>query len=473
MHFTPSIRACLLAIVALSLTACAPFQMYRDDLRLCTNAKPADKCTSHTLQDYIDPDAPDAAYTLGFIEFDDQGELWSRKQMWAVLNLANKRAAFEDLLIMVFVHGWKHSAAPGDANIITFREALREQSRLESALARKAGVSPRRVMGVYLGWRGGSITAPLAKELTFWDRKNTAHKVGTGDVAEVLGRLEEIKRVKDNQAGGKDRGNTRLVVIGHSFGGAVVFTALSKILTDRFVRTVGPEGAVTDAEGFGDLVVLLNPAFEAQLASGLSDMANERRRYFASQLPVMAILTSTGDEATKTAFPIGRWFSTFWEKTRDVKRHNPVSGDDLIIEQKQANRQAVGHFAPYRTHDLKPVAVSESQPAGVQEMRQYVVSSQQWENDKPGSVIDFVGSQLIRTSDSAGRNPYLFVRVDQEMMHNHNHIDDPRLIAFVRQIIQLTSQDPNLDVRAKMRSQVMEQPPGDWHGAAGQGAFRK
>ena len=376
--------------------------------------------------------------------------------MWAVLNLANERAASEDLLIMVFVHGWKHSAAPGDGNIATFRKALRGQSLLESRLSRKAGVSPRQVVGVYLGWRGASITTPLVENLTFWDRKNTAHKVGSGDVAEVLGRLEEIKRVKDSMAGGKDKGNTRLVVIGHSFGGAVVYTALSKILTDRFVRTVGPEGAVTDAEGFGDLVVLLNPAFEAQQASGLSDMANERRRYFDTQLPVIAILTSTGDAATKTAFPIGRWFSTFWEKTRDVERYNPVSKEDETIEQKQANRQAVGHFEPYRTHDLKPVAIPETRPAGVQELLQYGVSSRQWEDDQPGSVIGFVGSQLTRTTDSAGRNPYLFIRVDQEIMRDHNDIDDPRLIAFVRQLIQLTSQDPDPKVRAVMRSRAMK-----------------
>jgi hypothetical protein len=92
----------------------------------------------------------------------------------------------------------------------------------------------------------------------------------------------------------------------------------------------------------------------------------------------------------------------------------------------------------------------------MQELRQYGVSSQQWEDDKPGSVIDFVGSRLTRTTDSAGRNPYLFVRVDKEMMHDHNHIDDPRLIAFVRQLIQLTSQNANMETRAMMRSQTMK-----------------
>ena len=403
MSVTLSIRAVSVSVVVLILAACAPLQIYRDNLSLCESAEPEAECTNNALQAYVDPNAPDEGYTLGFIEFDDQGELWSRKQMWSVLDLANTRAASEDVLMIVFVHGWKHSAAPGDPNIDTFRKALRDQSRLESSLARKTERQPRHLFGVYLGWRGASVDVAGLDNITFWDRKKTAHKVGLGDVTEVLGRLEAIKRVKDYQAGGKDKSSTRLVIVGHSFGGAVVFSALSQIVDDRFVHTVGPDGAVTDADGFGDLVVLLNPAFEALQFSSLSDMTTERRTYFASQLPVMAILTSTGDMATKRAFPIGRWFSTFWEKTRDVERHNPVINSDQLIDQKDANRQAIGHFEPYRSHDLAPVDNGEL--GTEQEVRQYAISSQQWENDKPGSVIEFTGTRLTRTDDSAGRIP--------------------------------------------------------------------
>jgi len=462
MRFEYLIRASLLVLLALSLGGCAPHQMYRDDLTLCSDANPAENCSKNALQEYSSSAAPDDAYVLGFIEFDDQGALWDRNQMDAVVSWTNAHAANEDLLIMVFAHGWKHSAAPNDPNIVTFRDALIGQSRLESTLARGAGRAPRQVVGVYLGWRGASITAPLLEQLTFWERKNTAHKVGSGDVAEVLSRLELIKRGRDSQAkmdeqeNGKKQSNTRLVVIGHSFGGAVVYSALSKIFTDRFVHTKGPEGIVSDAVGFGDLVVLLNPAFEAQQAAGLSDMANERATYFQSQLPVLAILTSTGDQATKTAFPIGRWFSTFWQKTRDIERPNPIIREDQLISQKSANRQAVGHFEPYRTHDLVPVGEAAATLDSPLDLRQYGHSSQQWEDDKPGSVIDFGSTKLTRTNDSAGRNPYLFIRVDEEMMRDHNDIDDPRLIEFVRQLIQMTSQDPDVNKRQEIRARVMQ-----------------
>jgi hypothetical protein len=56
---------------------------------------------------------------------------------------------------------------------------------------------PRQVVGIYLGWRGGSVSVPFAKELTFWARKGAAPRVGHGSVTEVLSRLELIKQTKN------------------------------------------------------------------------------------------------------------------------------------------------------------------------------------------------------------------------------------------------------------------------------------
>src|SRR5262249_19573985 len=153
---------------------------------------------------------------------------------------------------------------------------------------------------------------PVIENLTFWDRKNTAHKVGHGEVTEVLNRIDQLRQVKDAQSA-RGSSRSRLIVVGHSFGGAVVFSALEQILEERFVRTAGPAGTSTDVVGFGNLVVLVNPAFEALLYSPLSDMSTERATYFESQLPVLAIITSEADDATRIAFPIGRWFSARFE----------------------------------------------------------------------------------------------------------------------------------------------------------------
>ncbi len=236
-------------------------------------------------------------------------------------------------------------------------------------IAKLSGAPPREVAGVYLGWRGGSVTVPLLENLTFWDRKNTAQKVGHGGVTEVLSRLELIKQDKESTDPGHSR--TRLVVVGHSFGGAVVSTALAQVLESRFVQTIGPAGVQSDVAGFADLVVLINPAFEAMQFSPLSDMATERGTYFASQLPVVLELTSEADYATRYAFPAGRWLSTRFEKTRDRTRWNAVTRQQETIDESDANITAVGHFPPYRTHRLYPHQRSGTRPGeGTEHRRQ-------------------------------------------------------------------------------------------------------
>ena len=447
----------LVLFAAVAVSACAPHQVYRTDYSLCVSDTPETECEIHALQANRASANPEQGYVLGFIEFDDQGQLFDRRQMRAVLDHLFELASPEDqdLLMVVFVHGWKHSAAPGDGNIATFRRALEHLSATETRIGQRSGRKSRKVVGVYLGWRGGSVTLPLVKELTFWDRKNTAHKVGRGGVTEVLNRIELVRQTKASIPG-TDALGTRLVVVGHSFGGAVVFSALSQILENGFIHTEGPEGQISNPRGFGDLVVLINPAFEAELYAPLSDMSTERGTYFQTQLPVLAVLTSEADEATGRAFPAGRWFSTLFEKTRQMQRDNGVTGETETIEQHDANITAVGHFDPYITHSLRAKEVQEpdaaTQLSGERSADLFYRISQSWEDDAPGSRIEFPSSDLTRTQTSAGRNPYLNVRVDGELIKDHNDIDDPRVIEFVTQLILISVQSEDPAERRMMRS---------------------
>lgn len=452
----------LVLLTALLVSACAPHKMYRTDYSLCVSDEPETACKLNALQEYRDAENSEQSYVLGFIEFDDQGQVFDRHQMHKVLEYLNELASREDesMLTVVFVHGWKHSAAPADGNIKTFRKTLRHLAATESRVGKSFGKKPRRVTGVYLGWRGGSVTAPVVKELTFWDRKNTAHKVGRGGVTEVLNRIELVRETKHAVAGA-DSSDHRLVIVGHSFGGAVVFSSLSQILENGFIHTEGPKGTVSDPRGFGDLVVLINPAFEAMNYAPLSDMSTERGTYFRSQLPVLAVLTSEADDATGRAFPIGRWFSTVFEKTRDMERDNAVTQQTETIKQNKANITAVGHFAPYLTHSLN--ARDAGQPGAARQLSAdrsaalFYRTSQSWEDDTPGSRIEFPSSELIRTDNSAGRNPYLNIKVDGELIRDHNDIDDPRIIEFITQLILISSQSEDPEERKSMRLRGLRQ----------------
>ena len=83
--------------------------------------------------------------------------------MYSVLEAIEYAGGREDLLLVVFVHGWKHSAAAADDNIQLFRQALGNLSSMEQPTSRQAGKEPRKVVGVYLGWRGGAVSAPWVK----------------------------------------------------------------------------------------------------------------------------------------------------------------------------------------------------------------------------------------------------------------------------------------------------------------------
>jgi len=414
MKMRDLLRMTLALLIAVWLAGCSGNVSYRTDYDLCRSADPIAECRTSSLQEVLDANDPQRLdYLLGFVEFDDQGQLFDREQMNALINELSGRSAAEDFLMLVFVHGWKHNAAEGDENVAQFRKILHRLSLTEQKLAPAGKV--RQVVGIYIGWRGRSLgLGPLAN-VTFWDRKNTAHKVGHGGVAEVLTRLDSVRAVDQRLAGGPEQGRTRLVIVGHSFGGAVVYSALGQILMERFVDI---KGAADNPAGFGDLVVLINPAFEALRFGPLHDMAAERKTYFSGQRPILAIMTSEADDATKIAFPLGRAFSTFWEKER---------GDE-----EAANRKAVGHYKPYRTHYLKAAPMNEMPVMKADIRSELQMMPKQWES---GGDVEFPGSVLHPLGTAAPLNPYPVIYVDKKIIRDHNDIYGEVLVEFLRHFI--------------------------------------
>lgn len=415
------------------LLSCSQNTAYRTDYSPCVFTQNGD-CVENAIQHYSK--GKNSEYQLGFIEFNDQGQLRHREQMQAVLDHYYQIASQNDILLITFVHGWHHSAQPGDDNIKQFRGLLAKVSEIENAGKIKPA---RKVLGLYIGWRGDSISVPYLNEATFWERKSTAQDVGLQGVTEVLLKMEEIVNVKAAMETQDPKPlNSRLVVIGHSFGGAVVFTSLQQVLADRYVDSRQNKSYSSDAEGFGDLVVLINPAFEAIRFATLYDISQHGcRRYFPTQLPKLAILTSESDYATKLAFPIGRFLSTFFEShTTLTRKQCTAAGDiELYVDEGEADRKAVGHFEPYLTHHLLPAKNSRQRDASFS----YSDFRKEWSSQKVKGTLFFETTDLIHLDKTRPLNPYLNIKVDSELISDHNDIWGDSVISFIRDLITIST----------------------------------
>ncbi len=78
-------------------------------------------------------------------------------------------------------------------------------------------------------------------------------------MTEVLNRIDQLRQVKDAQSP-RGQSRSRLVVVISS--GLVVFAAAGSPPKGHFVHTAGASGTSAGVVGFGNLVVLVNPAFE-------------------------------------------------------------------------------------------------------------------------------------------------------------------------------------------------------------------
>ena len=404
--------------------------------------------------DMTAPDFPQAMlergtnYLLGFVEFDDQGWLWSREQMDTVLREVKKEMGPNQergVLLLTFVHGWKNNAAYDNGNVQAFRTNLSFVADLEAKQARSYGVEPRKVVGVFAGWRGLTLESWVLKQTTFWGRKRTGHEVGRGALMELLLRLEAL--VNESKAAAKKSPGewavaSRLIIVGHSFGAAATYSAVAPVYMERILMShngnSNSNGAV--ARGFGDLVVLVNPAFEAARFHVLRDAATNALPNVTNkqQLLNLAIFTSKGDTATKNLFPIGRFFSAMSQSHRTNGQYS-------------ANVKAVGHYGKFITHDLlhKPEQYTkrksnyqrdpgQSQQI-VQQRKADFQSAEKLQNALQGEM-EFTSSRL-KSRPRKPASPFIVAQVDKKLVPDHNKIWNPSFTGFLGEFMQLFAQD--------------------------------
>ena len=325
------------------------------------------------------------------VEFDDQGLCYDRRQMHMVtawLNAIRDDPEVNDAIIIAFAHGWKHNGASDDDNLANFcgvLKAVAARERASEALARP-------VIGLFIAWRGLSLYGLKLENLTFWDRKQAGARVATGAVRELLGRVRQFRNERAEQ------GRTVLVIVGHSFGGMIVYSAIAQSL----IEAAATDGAETPS--FANLVVLVNPAFEAVRYLPVHTLLRERHARNPplppQPRPVFVSVTASNDEATGVAFPLGMAFSRVQESANTPK-------------EKEALIHTMGHISWLRTHELTP---ADSAPIDPSKQRSF-------------------GKALLTRTQFGPENPFWTVRAQPEIVNHHSEIFKPAFLEFLQELV--------------------------------------
>ncbi len=387
-------------------------------------------------------------FDLRIVQSDDYGSFWNTKVAQETLDHVEVLSKRTNTLVVLFIHGWHHNADESDSNLRDFKKALgglhdrlSTQGR-KSLRAKTTNSDDFKVVGIYVGWRGRSLPG-LADYLTFEGRKNTAERVGAGDVFEFIERLQRIY-LRANAYDPDAKGNkpfTGLVTIGHSFGGQVLWKSLARQLEDPLVRRAACMSNALDPaaskprevqrvaiDSLGDLNVLVNPALEAYQYARV-DSLYRQLEYRVPQTPQVVVFSADNDDARKFWFPLARGLSGPFR---------PNYRPDHDGYQGTLYGTALGEVTEQQTHTLTrtadpktPDSLSEADYATPGVIRDY---------DFTGETV-FGGVRLAPIEPAPGRagrvpfSPVLVVQSKDKIIDGHNGIFEPEFLHFLTRYV--------------------------------------
>ena len=268
-------------------------------------------------------------------------------------------------------------------------------------------------------WRRGSLACPRKRKFGLSVQQNDPSKKEGCNKAIARG----------------ERPKVRMMLIGHSL---ILFNAISESLIESLTYDADSGDVTAPALRFGDLIVLLNPAFEATRYTPLHRIATQRP-YSRYQAPIFVSITSSADWATGRAFPLGRFFNTIFETTASP-------------EESEANKNTMGHVPLYITHQLslgkeEPCAgwkyLSAVPPADQpRQMRDNLAAEEANDRTFFGQrsqladhwVRKFCGKAVLTHAQYDPNSPIWNVETDKDIIAGHNDIGGEALTNFLRQL---------------------------------------
>ncbi|WP_265595910.1 hypothetical protein [Verrucomicrobium sp. BvORR106] len=417
-------------------------------------------------------------FKLAHIECDDQGSYWEttpdnvesvsgirpgrgRNQIEFMeetleADLAKNRARYRNgVIILAFAHGWNNNAQEKNDNLKNFRHAAYEVWKDENT---KPGALKRPVIAIYLSWRGrvipnattlgienvkgASFIANVPHYFSFWNRKGTAEEIGYRAMAESLKRISLIRRRFEEVEPRSDADkNSRAIIVGHSFGAAAVFSSVSRSYEDDLMELVYDHERRKKRPWVHrnwDLVVLVNPAFEALRYVTIARYSRDQRLASLAEsqrvpyiyLPRMIVVGSNTDVPNKTLFPIGQTLGNLTTSTQKTP----------WIEQRGRLRTALGAYRPFATHDLvksdnsncpamlRAIPLAEGK-SGLGAMKPLSA------NEHGRSFMSPFQSQGV-VDDASSIGPFMVAQADKAVIDGHGDIWNERFRIFITRLIE-------------------------------------
>jgi hypothetical protein len=370
-----------------------------------------------------------AGYQIAFIEFGEQGSYQDTSQLKNATDLVRD---VDRPLVVTYVHGWQNNARSDDVD------------RFEGLLARLSGAHAIRaagfnVVGVYLGWRGKLSPVPVLKELSFFNRKAAAQRIASNfDCYDAIAAISEASRKYHSGHG------QYTILLGHSFGGLIVERSVAHAINAEIHGHVD-----TDRSLPADLIIVVNPASDSILARQMIAALYSRRT--ESTRPFFVSITSTADDATGVAFPLGTNLAATTKAFNKVLAPGPSK---LMESERKFYTSTPGHNETLINHiTVKlPKTISSHGVPALETNLEHNLSADVFALDGLNGMLELW--QIKRVGDVDV--PYWDVKVDPSIIKNHGDLWNERAEAMMAAIFRMTN--PRLNPRVKPRANLQRSP---------------
>jgi hypothetical protein len=413
-------------------------------------------------------------FDLSYIEFDEKGDYWDRRQLGWTVQEINEAAGKNNLVLVVYVHGWQNDASNLRGHDVgKFHCLLKHFSDADGG--------ENRYFGIYIAWRGKSVPGGdgwfrdrsladliskaiffVPHELSIYGRKNAATRVAGIPVTEAVFQSVASVRNRTRESGHK----SRTILIGHSLGALVLEKALAQALIAKVISEDPTAGGKFTTPA--DFVVLLNSAAESIYAKEMVDMFRRRKPAslagpdaISSKHPLIVSITSEADWATGYLFPVGMHLSSMTGLFRKYEWDNKYGEDSEGVPQKEYFTRTPGHNDRLINYEAVPIKGPRKLPTYEDsevcndEMLDAFQRNMREDLTGPNGEIRF--STLAHPGSETEwelkpkildkwQTPYWIIKVPKEIIRNHSDIFNENALALMARLIRLSNPNQETSV---------------------------